>query len=81
MGEPPGSIRLLDPDSAAGSSFGTHGLPLGVLSGYLASETGCRVILIGIQPQRVQLGETLSPPVAESVEQLAAALEACLPPH
>ncbi len=79
IGDRPGEARVLDPDAAAGASLGTHGLPLGVLAGYLRQELGCRVILIGIQPASVGLGEVLSARAAAGVEAVAAAIAtACL---
>lgn len=83
MGEPPGRIRLIDSQDIGGSSFGTHGLPLSVLADYLASEIGCRVTIIGIQPASVDFGEGLSSEVRQAVEEIVLALRACrdIPSH
>jgi hydrogenase 3 maturation protease len=78
MGEEPGTIRLIDPWDVGGASFGTHGLPLTVLAGYLRTEIGCEVIIIGIQPASAEYGEELSTPVADAAEELVEALTACL---
>jgi len=78
MGEAPGTIQLIDLASARGASFGTHGLPLSVLAGYLQSELACSVLLIGIQPASVEFGEKMSEAAAAAAEELAAALAACL---
>ncbi len=78
MGEPPGTIRLIDPANIGGASFGTHGLPLTVLASYLATEIACVVTIIGIQPASIEYGEKLSAPVAASAEEVIHALEQCL---
>ena len=70
----PGTIRVLDPREVSGASFATHGLPLSVLAGYLSTEIGCRVTLIGIQPSSVSFGESLSPEAREATRSLVAAL-------
>ncbi|HVO39802.1 MAG TPA: hydrogenase maturation peptidase HycI [Spirochaetia bacterium] len=74
MGEPAGAIRLLDPADIGGISFGTHALPLGVLAGFLVKETGCRVIVIGIQPESIEFGEQLSSAVRAALEKTVQAI-------
>ncbi len=74
MGEQPGAIRLIDPASASGVSFGTHGLSLAVLAGYLEAEIGCTVILVGIQPAGVEYGEGLSQAAEQAADHLARVL-------
>ncbi len=79
MGEAPGTVRIIELNAVGGASFATHGLPLSVLAGYLSSEIGCKIVMIGIQPRSVQFGELLSAEVAEgiamTVQALAEALE------
>jgi hydrogenase 3 maturation protease len=78
MGETPGTIRLIDPDQIGGISFGTHALPLSVLAGYLSRETGCRVIVMGIQPRSLDFDGPLSAEVEEAVKEAVQALAAAL---
>jgi hydrogenase 3 maturation protease len=75
-----GTIRLIDPAQAGGAAFATHGLPLGVLAGYLAAEIGCKVLLVGIQPQSLDFGESLTPAVARAADDLVDLLRECLSP-
>ena len=75
-----GTTRLIDPAQAVGAAFATHGLPLSVLAGYLAAEIGCAVILVGIQPQTLEFGETLTPAVAKAADELVDTLRECLAP-
>jgi hydrogenase 3 maturation protease len=78
MGEAPGEVRVIDAGSVGGASFATHGLPLSVLAGYLSSEIGCTVILVGIQAFSVDFGEKISSQVAAGVRMAAQALEDAL---
>jgi hydrogenase 3 maturation protease len=78
LGEPPGTIRLIAPELIGSTSFGTHGLPLGVVADYLRSEVGCRVVVVGVQPKSLAFGEELSPEVEAAVGELSRALAACL---
>jgi hydrogenase 3 maturation protease len=78
MGDPPGAVRLLDPDDIGGMSFGTHALPLSVLAGFLSKETGCRVTIMGIQPRSLEFDAGLSREVAQAVDEAIEALAACL---
>jgi len=80
MGEPPGTLRLIDPGDIGEVSFGTHGLPLSVLSQYLRQETGCSVLILGIQPVSVEVGEGVSQSVLKAIDEAALLLRDCLSP-
>jgi hydrogenase maturation protease HycI len=71
MGEEPGTLAVFPPSEIAGVSFGTHGLPLSVLAGYLLKEVGCAVAVLGIQPSNVEFGEVISPQVEAAVAEAA----------
>jgi hydrogenase 3 maturation protease len=60
MGETPGAVRWLDWREATGFSASTHSLPLSALAGYLETELGCTVQILGIQPAENALGAALS---------------------
>ena len=78
MAEAPGTLRLIPAREIDGVSFGTHGLPLSVLADYLRQEVGCSVIILGIQPVTVDVGDALSPPVREAIREAASLLRECL---
>ena len=76
MDEEPGTVAWLDWEDTDGLSGSTHTLPLHVLSNYLVLEFGCQVALLGIQIQQLNmtLGNPLSPPVADAVNEIVAEL-------
>jgi hydrogenase 3 maturation protease len=79
IGKPAGTIELLDPQRLAGVSFCTHALPLTVIIDYiLKSCPTCRVIVMGVQPQRFDFAEPLSSPVEAAAHQIADALLAAI---
>ncbi|MEW6222504.1 MAG: hydrogenase 3 maturation endopeptidase HyCI [Candidatus Hadarchaeota archaeon] len=51
-----GEVVVASPADIAGEKISTHTLPISVLSGYLKMKTGAKVLLVGIQTGRVQIG-------------------------
>lgn len=78
FGEEPGTISLVDSDKIVGQKISSHRLPLSMLIEYLEGETAAKIDLIGIQPARTGLGETMSKPVKEAVNELVRRLEKVL---
>jgi hydrogenase 3 maturation protease len=70
MGVRPGTVRRLRQEAASGVTASTHTLPVSVLASYLVRELGCRVALLGIQPASNAIGDPISPPVANAVDQV-----------
>ncbi len=69
MGLPPGTIRRI-PGLPGRAPWGsTHALPLSALFAELCRGIG-EVVLIGIQPKDLSLGEGLSPEVAAAAREL-----------
>ena len=75
MSLPPGAVALIPPEEVTGASFNTHMLPLNITLDYLRRETGCRVLLLGIQAKTAEFGAEMSPEVREAAEALAKKLE------
>jgi len=66
---PPGSIRIIPQDRVADVGIGTHQLPLDALCDIVSPYCG-RIIIIGIQPGVVEIGEEMTQPVTEAGETL-----------
>jgi hydrogenase 3 maturation protease len=73
MGLSPGEFRIIPRHKIADVSIGTHQLPLSLLIDFLSDAAG-RIMLIGIQPDRVVSGEEISPRVMEGAERLVRVL-------
>jgi hydrogenase 3 maturation protease len=70
MDAPPGAVRWLSWQSAAGLSASTHSLPCSMLASYLVASLGCEVAILGIQPADTSIGARLSGVVRRSVQTL-----------
>jgi hydrogenase maturation protease len=92
MGEPPGTVALIEPDPAgdvpgsAGPAMDAHSMNPAVVLQMLAAMGGQvgYVVVVGCQPSVVDEGMGLSPPVEAAVERGVAAVhevltELCIP--
>lgn len=67
MNEEPGHIRLVMKEEIAKYSVSTHAMPLSFLIKYLESTTSAEIMLLGIQPENMDLICELSPKIQESL--------------
>lgn len=68
MGLPPGSIRLIPTEKLKEVGFTSHDLSLDLMLRSVAG--GITIVLIGIQPERVELSLELTPSVQNAVKQV-----------
>ncbi|GAB4306762.1 MAG: hydrogenase maturation peptidase HycI [Candidatus Bipolaricaulota bacterium] len=84
IGLPPGSARRLPTAEAARMLGSTHALPLPFLLSTVRDRVG-EIVLIGIQPGDLSLGEGLTPATQAGAEELVARLRAgdaeAIPPY
>ena len=79
LGKAPGTIEILDTSHLAGVSFCTHALPLSVIVDYILSACpGCDVVMIGIQPARLEFGRALTAPAEAAAQDLAVLLSSAI---
>jgi hydrogenase 3 maturation protease len=78
LGEEPGMIQWIPEESIDGMSASTHSLPLSMLARYLVLELNCTVKVLGIQPGSNDVGERVSPPVLQAVDEIVNELETWL---
>jgi hydrogenase 3 maturation protease len=60
IGRKAGEFQILTPEELSMPFFTTHDLPLRFLLDRLRTLTNSRIYIIGVQPQRLYLGENLS---------------------
>jgi hydrogenase 3 maturation protease len=75
IGEPPGSVRLLNAQDIAESGMTTHNLSLSLLATMLESATNASVLLLAVQPKTVGFGEEISPEVSQTLDYLTELFE------
>lgn len=66
-----GQIKLIKPEQAGGVTFCTHQLPLKIMIDYLRQAIGCKVIIIGISPGRLDFLSECSSVVRKQAKYLA----------
>ena len=71
LGQPPGTVAWVGWAEAGGWSGSTHTLPPSVLAHYLVEELSCEVILVGIQPARLDFGAGVSAEVQQAITEVA----------
>ncbi len=78
MGRPVGEVAWLEPESMGSMMHTTHNMPLSFLADYIRRTAGARVVALGIQAARIDLGTEPSREVAESCRRIARAFGSIL---
>ncbi len=73
MGLPPGSVRIVPKSRAGALGLSTHSMPLSMFMDYVGELAG-HVTLVGMQPERMRLGEEISDRVCAAADELADAI-------
>jgi len=73
MGKEPGTIEVIEKGRVASVTVSTHDVPLSLLADYLAQDVGCKVIMLGIQPEK-DTPEGKTTLVEQAIKELAAFL-------
>ena len=71
FGGAPGEVRILDARALATGGLSTHATSLRMVRDYLSARSPARVVLVGIQPGHLRLGDGLSAEVQASVTAVA----------
>lgn len=75
FGEAAGSIKLIDTENLNAGGFSTHSSSLNLVIEYLRKETQAEILLLGIQPERLKMGNGLSEPVQKAIQDILIMLE------
>ena len=78
FGKEAGELELVDSEGISEVSLSTHMVSLKVIAALIEKETDAQVYFIGIQPQKVNLGEGLSLPVKKAAEGLLSLIKMSL---
>lgn len=68
FGGKPGEMRLISPKQISGVALSTHNIPLYILVELISRYVRAKVMLLGVEPKSLNLGEDLSPEVKKSIE-------------
>lgn len=67
-----GEIRVIPNEAMDDFTLSTHTFPVKVIAKMIEEDTECRVCFLGIQPEKVSLGEGLSEKVREAGDEIIA---------
>jgi len=73
MGLPPGTLRIITPETISILSFSTHNIPLPMFVAYVKEFCG-KVLLVGVQPGQTETGMGISKVVRKSAKKLTEAI-------
>lgn len=72
----PGDLRWIEPSELTERSLSSHRLPLAAMIDWIESEYPTECLCLGVQVGSMQLGEGLTPEVAETAAQIVCWFEA-----
>ncbi|MBD3171245.1 hydrogenase maturation peptidase HycI [Candidatus Bathyarchaeota archaeon] len=67
----PGETKLITGDQIGGHAISTHSLPLNIFISYIEKSLDVSVLLLGVQPYSIRLGEPMSEPLEEAAISIA----------
>lgn len=67
MKNDPGYIRVVKKEEIVNYNLSTHAMPVSFLIKFMESTIDADIILIGIQPEKMDLGEEISKEVEKSI--------------
>jgi hydrogenase 3 maturation protease len=70
MDSPPGTVTLAEMEELEGFGASTHTMPPSTLASFLQKEIGCRVLLLGIQPEQLEFDQPISPIVLKKLRRI-----------
>jgi len=65
-----GHVKLVKKEEISNYSISTHAMPISFLIKYLESAVDSKIILIGIQPKNMEVGQDISKKVEKSIEEV-----------
>ncbi|MFH1368160.1 MAG: hydrogenase 3 maturation endopeptidase HyCI [Elusimicrobiota bacterium] len=75
MGSKPGTYKIFGYEELDQAGVSTHGISLALIADTIKQECGADVVLLGIQPKSIKLGESMSPEVEKAVSDLVSMIE------
>ncbi len=70
----PGTIHVVDARRIADEDVSTHRTPLSTLADFLEKTAGCRMVILGIEPENLAPGSGMTPRVRAAAAEAAAYL-------
>nr|WP_232210879.1 hydrogenase maturation peptidase HycI [Methanothermococcus okinawensis] len=65
MGKSPGTLNIVNSEDISEIGFSTHSLPMSVIVKYLSYYIDTEILIIGIEPEQIDFGKSLSKKIYE----------------
>lgn len=75
VGGEPGKYQVLRGEELLKTGFTTHDISPKMLMDYLAEETRASIFLLGVQPERISLGDEMSAPMKNALNEITKLIE------
>jgi len=69
-----GVVKLVPPEEISGVAVSTHALPLSMFAEVVQKTVKAKVLLLGVQPKKVDFMEGLTPELEKAVQEIAKVL-------
>jgi hydrogenase 3 maturation protease len=66
----PGQYQILEPADIVKCGLTTHDMSSRMLIEFLENQTKANILMLGVQPQHLLLGEAMSPPLTETLDEI-----------
>jgi len=76
----PGTIKIFEPEQLNSHTISTHTLSPRLFVDMVCQNIKLDVYFVGIQPAQIQLGQSVSPQVSQTIQKLCRALTDIFPP-
>ncbi len=77
-GKKPGTISIINTEKIKEDDISTHKMPLSMLVKFLSETIPTKVIVIGIEPKSLDVGENISPEVNKAINMFVLKISAIL---
>jgi len=74
----PGEARMVPPEKILGMTLSTHAIPLSILAEVIKESINAKVMILGVQPRRIEFGEGLTPELRRASRRIAGILAEAL---
>lgn len=78
LGLAPGEHRILGKDEILKSGFTTHDMSPKLLMDYLGSQTKAAIYMLGVQPEKISIGDEMSEAVQQTLAKLVLLIKEAL---
>ena len=76
--DPPGSIKFIESNQLKERNFSTHSVSLFLVTDYLKNRTKADILILGIQPESIDLNNGLSEPMKEALKKIEDSILECM---